>query len=82
MLFDFLGYSCRVLAEHLSNTETAHLVIQGVFDELSFLGSQVFVFSHSRYLLKSETQQKKNNTKKPERPGNFASCVGPEPLPA
>ena len=63
MCFDFLGYSGWVFTERIGDTDVAHLVIQGILDELAILGSQVFILFHSRYLLKPETQQEKNSIK-------------------
>ena len=63
MYFDFLGYSGWVFTERIGDTDVAHLVIQGILDELTILGSQVFILFHSRYLLKPETQQEKNSIK-------------------
>ena len=46
MCFDFLGYSGWVFTERIGDTDVAHLVIQGILDELTILGSQVFILFH------------------------------------
>jgi hypothetical protein len=63
MGFDFLGYGSWVLAKGIGNTGISHFVVQRILDDFTVLSSQVLILFHSQSLLKTEMQQKKNNTK-------------------
>ena len=63
MGFDFLGYGRWILAKGIGNTGISHFVVQRILDDFTVLSSQVLILFHSQSLLKTEMQQKKNNTK-------------------